>query len=297
MASGKKLIVIVPPDGKQVRSIRLRSALIVIVCLLFLGGFGGYFIPLSSTTVNAVRQTEKNNLTQQNQQLAEGSREAFKLSNLLRKDIKLLEKKIGQLKGEGALKSTSAAPKHLSFPFIGTKSSPPDNIDEICARNESIITHLTAVLTRSPAILNSIPVNYPVTNCRDIAMPFGRFPDPFTNTTKWHYGDDFVAETETPVIATAAGTVARVENDRVWGKRIFITHGFGFTTVYAHLGTVSVFVGKKVNKGDCVATVGITGMTTGPHLHYEIWRNGRPLNPEDYYFPDVDTFFTASSAG
>jgi murein DD-endopeptidase MepM/ murein hydrolase activator NlpD len=291
MASWKKLLVVVPSDGSPVRSVRLRMALVLFVSLLVLAGFGGYFIPLSSTTINAVEKNEKNNLKQQNVKLGQISTDAFRLSGLLRKDLKNLEKKVEQLQNASALSSPAPEPEHPVVPFKRTQLS-FSKVNEICAANETDIIRFYKVLTASPAILNSLPVMYPVVNCHTITNRFGRMSDPFTNMVKFHYGNDFVAEPETPIVATAAGTVSLVENDRLWGKRIIITHGLGFSTVYAHLGSISVFPGKKVKKGDLIATVGISGTTTGPHLHYEIWRSGKAINPEDYYFPDLESFFT-----
>jgi murein DD-endopeptidase MepM/ murein hydrolase activator NlpD len=79
--------------------------------------------------------------------------------------------------------------------------------------------------------------------------------------------------------------VLLVEKHCRWGWRIKLNHKYGFSTVYAHLGTVHVVNGKRVKRGDVIATVGISGLTTGPHLHYEVWQKGKQVNPLDYIFP------------
>jgi murein DD-endopeptidase MepM/ murein hydrolase activator NlpD len=120
-----------------------------------------------------------------------------------------------------------------------------------------------------------------------VGMRFGNTKDPFTDFTKMHFGIDFFLSRGAPIIATASGIVAKVEDGKMWGKRIFINHAYGFSTVYAHLGNVQVFAGKKVKKGDQIAIAGLSGLSTGVHVHYEIWHNGKAENPEDYFFPVI----------
>jgi murein DD-endopeptidase MepM/ murein hydrolase activator NlpD len=94
-----------------------------------------------------------------------------------------------------------------------------------------------------------------------------------------HEGLDFVAEVGTPIVATAAGTVSRSAWDGSYGNVVEITHIEGFITRYAHLSKRLVEVGQKVQRGDTIAQLGNTGRSTGPHLHYEVIRNERVLNP------------------
>jgi murein DD-endopeptidase MepM/ murein hydrolase activator NlpD len=135
-------------------------------------------------------------------------------------------------------------------------------------------------------LFESLPVNYPVGASESIiSKRFGTGRDPFTGKDKMHYGVDFAAETGTPVRASASGTVTLVEDDPIWGKRIVVTHAQGYRTIYAHLGTVRTVQGRAVKRGDLIGTIGLSGLTTGPHVHFELWYKDRVLNPEEYFFP------------
>jgi murein DD-endopeptidase MepM/ murein hydrolase activator NlpD len=122
-----------------------------------------------------------------------------------------------------------------------------------------------------------------------LAAPFGRLRDPFTGAVKLHQGIDLVAPRGTAVVATADGIVSSVVNDHKWGLRVDLSHGAGFTTMYAHLATVTVRRGEQVKRRETVGTLGSTGLATGPHLHYEVRRNGIPLDPRTLFFPSLDS--------
>jgi murein DD-endopeptidase MepM/ murein hydrolase activator NlpD len=86
----------------------------------------------------------------------------------------------------------------------------------------------------------------------------------------------------TPVKAVMDGTIATVGINSVYGKYIIISHGNGFQTMYAHLNLVSVSQGARVNQGAKIGEVGSTGYSTGPHLHFAVYKNGRAVNPLDF---------------
>jgi murein DD-endopeptidase MepM/ murein hydrolase activator NlpD len=90
---------------------------------------------------------------------------------------------------------------------------------------------------------------------------------------------DFVADIGAPILATAAGTVTRSSWEASYGNVVEVSHVEGFTTRYAHLSKRLVEVGQKVQRGDTIAQLGNTGRSTGPHLHYEVLRHDRVLNP------------------
>ena len=115
-----------------------------------------------------------------------------------------------------------------------------------------------------------------------LSRGFGIKIDPFTGTKQPHLGIDLAADIGTPVYATADGTVSFVGRDRGLGRMIRINHLSGYTSVYAHLSQVKVKRGEQVKRGDLIATVGNTGYSTGPHLHYEVRFRDQPKNPLDY---------------
>jgi len=104
-----------------------------------------------------------------------------------------------------------------------------------------------------------------------------------TGVRSMHYGVDFAAQVGTPVMATADGKVVETRYSKTLGKMIAIDHGFGIITRYGHLHERQVSTGQIIERGQIIGSVGRTGlMTTGPHLHYEVHVNGRPVDPTKF---------------
>jgi len=112
-----------------------------------------------------------------------------------------------------------------------------------------------------------------------ITSPFGPRVDPFTHTESFHSGIDIAAPYGTDVYAARGGTVAEIGDDREYGNYVLLQHAGGYQTLYGHLSRVLVELNQRVASGMIIAKVGSTGMSTGPHLHFEIRRNGRPEDP------------------
>jgi murein DD-endopeptidase MepM/ murein hydrolase activator NlpD len=139
-------------------------------------------------------------------------------------------------------------------------------------------------------MLRSIPAIQPVSNkdLKRTASGFGLRIHPIYKISKFHSGMDFTAPTGTDVFATGDGVVKTVKSQRrELGNHIILDHGFGYQTVYAHLDAFNVKVGQKVKRGDIIGFVGNTGLSTAPHLHYEVLLNSRYVNPALYYFNDL----------
>lgn len=111
---------------------------------------------------------------------------------------------------------------------------------------------------------------------------FGRRTDPFTGKVAFHSGVDFSAKEGTEIIAVAAGVVTRSVKDRGYGNMVEINHGNGYVTRYAHNSSNLVKVGDVVKKGQIIALVGSTGRSTGPHVHFEVYKHGRAIDPAAY---------------
>lgn len=111
---------------------------------------------------------------------------------------------------------------------------------------------------------------------------YGWRKDPFHGRRQFHRGVDIVADYGEPVMATANGVVSRVSRQPDYGKVIDISHGHGYVSRYGHLSEILVRAGQRVERGDLIGRVGSTGRSTGPHLHYEIHRDGRRINPWSY---------------
>ena len=102
-----------------------------------------------------------------------------------------------------------------------------------------------------------------------------------------HNGMDFTAPPGTPIYATGDGKVTKVGLGSGYGKMVIIEHGFGYKTYYAHLSKYDTKVGRDVKRGEIIGYVGNTGLSSGPHLHYEVWKNGIVMNPVNFYHNDL----------
>ena len=136
----------------------------------------------------------------------------------------------------------------------------------------------------------SIPAIQPVSNKQLIALAsgFGLRIHPVYKVKKMHNGIDFAASIGTPIYATADGTVTSVSvRFSGYGKMVEIDHGFGYRTRYAHMHDFTVKKGQQVKRGDLIGYVGDTGLSTAPHLHYEVFINDRRVDPVHYFFNDL----------
>ncbi len=111
---------------------------------------------------------------------------------------------------------------------------------------------------------------------------FGSRPSPFSGKPSYHPGIDLAAPTGAPVMACAAGTVKEISYNRVYGKHIILRHTDGRVSLYGHLSKIYTALNDRVKAGTIIGAVGSTGMSTGPHLHFEIRENGVPKNPTQY---------------
>lgn len=137
--------------------------------------------------------------------------------------------------------------------------------------------------------LQFFPAIQPIENryLTHTAAGFGMRIHPYYRTKRFHNGMDFAAPMGTPVRATGDGQVEDTQSTGAQGIKVVIDHGFGFKTIYAHLEKYSVKTGQKVSRGEIIGTVGSTGMSIAPHLHYEVHKNGKPVNPVNYFFSEL----------
>ncbi|MFV5688507.1 M23 family metallopeptidase [Flavobacterium sp. ZT3R25] len=139
-------------------------------------------------------------------------------------------------------------------------------------------------------LLSAIPAIQPVRNenLKQLASGFGYRTDPFTKARKMHKGMDFSANTGTPIYATGDGVIAKADNTASgYGNHIVIKHGYGYETLYGHLSKYKVRAGQHVKRGDVIGYVGSTGRSEGPHLHYEVHKDGNVVNPLNFYYGNI----------
>jgi len=147
-----------------------------------------------------------------------------------------------------------------------------DEIELLAKNNESLLTAIPAIQPVSSSDL------------KRMASGYGYRIDPFTKKRTMHWGMDFSAKTGTPIYATGDGRIARADARAVgFGNHVRIDHGFGYVSIYAHMDKIVVRRGNRVKRGDLIGYVGNTGRSVAPHLHYEIVKDGKKINPINFY--------------
>ncbi len=207
-------------------------------------------------------------------------------------DIEHLGRKIRDIaigteeEGESMLMGVGGVGLDVSVPQVETGERTDllaariGNLEKRIEQEETILDSIFTILNDKRSLLDSTPSIWPVKGW--VTSEFGYRVDPFTGRQELHEGLDIAARFGTPVLATADGIVVYAKYERSFGNTVIIEHGYGFSTLYAHLAEVYVQPGQRVERGQVVGAVGNTGRSTGPHLHYEVRKNGVPVDPRDY---------------
>ncbi len=156
---------------------------------------------------------------------------------------------------------------------------------EVKLESESYLK-LIATIDRKQDSLQYLPAIKPVANGR-ITDGFGMRRHPILKIYRHHDGVDFGAKRGTPILAPADGYVTFTGKNGGYGMFVSINHKYGFETRYGHMQKIYVRRGQFVKRGDKIGEVGNTGLSTNPHLHYEVLYHGKPVNPTDFYFSDI----------
>lgn len=150
---------------------------------------------------------------------------------------------------------------------------------------------IISLVTNKTEMLASIPAIQPVSNknLSRMASGFGYRIHPIYKTRKFHYGMDFSAPAGTPIYATGDGKISKVRRSRKGlGNHVIINHGYGYKTLYAHMTKYIVKKGQKVKRGEIIGYVGSTGTSVAPHLHYEVHKDNKKINPVNFYYNDLN---------
>ena len=140
-------------------------------------------------------------------------------------------------------------------------------------------------------MLAALPAIQPVSNknLSRMASGYGYRIHPIYKTRKMHSGMDFSAKTGTEIYATGDGKISKVRKSRRgYGNHVVIDHGYGYKTLYAHMSKYIVRKGQKVKRGEVIGYVGSTGTSVAPHLHYEVHKDGKKINPVNFYYNDLN---------
>ncbi len=150
--------------------------------------------------------------------------------------------------------------------------------------------NIEKMIDRKEDLLAAIPAIQPVSNqdLERVASGFGYRIDPIYKVPKMHAGLDFTAPTGTPIYATADGVVKEANfNSGGYGNHVVVNHGFGYETLYGHMVRIKARRGQRVKRGEIIGWVGNTGKSTGPHLHYEVIKNGIKVDPIYFFYNDL----------
>ncbi|MGF1570373.1 MAG: M23 family metallopeptidase [Nodosilinea sp.] len=228
-------------------------------------------------------------LAQQNQQLSETASEVITDLNAIGAEIEVLKDRAGV--SEDATGQDAAVPQAVPQGGVA-KAAAPEAILDLAKRR---IPGLEAALASSvkPALEETLaseaeqqaafPSGKPLAGELKVSSEFGLRPNPFGGSAyEMHEGLDFGGPVGKPILATAEGVVVQAEYAGGFGNHVKIDHGYSYETLYAHMSELEVKIGDRVERGDVVGYLGSTGRSSGPHLHYSIYRNGQAINPRYY---------------
>jgi murein DD-endopeptidase MepM/ murein hydrolase activator NlpD len=283
------------------RSLKKRLA-IISVCILICLALGtiGYFL-----TSGIIRTPRENILLSQNQKL-------FSLYQSLNEKLDQYEVALSEIRtmDDSIYRSLiGKAPMPPTIRNAGTgghepvlnlrDAAYPGIVANTANKIDQLDSHLKVQMNSFRSVLNAmfsnkdrlvhLPAIMPISNenLRHTGSGFGMRLHPILNIVRMHEGIDFHAPVGTEVYATAAGVVKDVRTSETFGKVIVIDHGYGLETFYAHLSDYNVRIGEKVERGNLIGFVGNTGLSAGPHLHYEVHIFNREVDPVNYFFQDL----------
>ena len=145
------------------------------------------------------------------------------------------------------------------------------------------IEDMAAELERLKSVKGTGSFVWPSASSRKVTSEFGSRKHPVYGTYRYHYGIDIGASYGTSILAADSGTVLTATYNSSYGNYVVITHGNGYRTLYAHMSKIYASKGDSVRQGDVVGLVGSTGVSTGPHIHFEIIKDGAKVNPLDFF--------------
>lgn len=183
--------------------------------------------------------------------------------------------------------------KYLKFPakekakLLSINSQRLDTIEYKIKMKTELYNDFYDLIAANESFLSKIPAILPIRDNTDNnpVYGFGQHLDPFYKTSVFHTGLDLAIPVGTPIIATGGGVVTRtLTKRRQYGKHIIISHGNGYESLYANLSEIRVYSGKHVKRGDIIAFSGNTGKSAAPHLHYEVRKDGKAVDPANFVF-------------
>ena len=231
-------------------------------------------------------------LTQRNQNLSETASEVLTELDSIGDEIQVLKNRAG-LPDENS-ESTRLLPSDVEIPPRGgvAQEAPAEAMFDEAQRqlpslqvllSRAVKPALNQTLESEAAQAAAFPSGKPVAGSKAISSEFGLRSNPFGGRGyEMHEGLDFSGPVGKPILATAEGVVVTAEYGGGYGNHVKIDHGYSYETLYAHMSKLEVKIGDRVKRGDVLGYLGNTGRSSGPHLHYGIYRNGQAVNPRYY---------------
>ena len=300
MADRRWTVMVVPHGSDSPRSFSISERAVraaaytgSVLGLIALVGIGSAVASAGRAISRIVRPSEANAMSHSAPR--DVSEVASRVASL-RDTLEVIRKREAQIRllaGLPATDSGGADSAQGQLAALGDSAARPESMQ---ADVETLIQRADLLSARFAAVTDSLEINAKRLSSVPSIMPtagwltsqFSRNrKHPILHITRPHEGIDVVAPMGAPIVAPASGVVTKVARESGYGNVLEIDHGNGIVTRYAHCSRIDVRQGQRVTRGQSVAAVGKTGLSTGPHLHYEIHVNGKVVDPLTYVLPDV----------
>jgi len=278
-------LLIVPKLGGSIREHTFTVRTLVLLAALVIFGFVSLYFTLRDIHPFLIERNELMNLRAENKNLEEQLLEITKRIILLKKKIDGINRKEAEIRKLAKLDEEGKP----AFIPPEVRDAAQQKIEKINADLRNLTTlsryydSLIDKISSQTDIISHLPTLRPVCDSAYVSARFGMKEDPFSGKVKPHQGLDFAFHIGTPVRAAASGTVSFTGKEKGFGNVVRINHGYGFETMYAHLDQVRTSAGRTVVKGQEIGSLGNSGRSIGPHLHYEVLKNGKQVDPETYF--------------
>jgi murein DD-endopeptidase MepM/ murein hydrolase activator NlpD len=283
----------------------LAGLVLIVTALLILAGWSGYKVAVSQLEPTAPADSEL--VDQWQSRLSEQKTELSRIERNVQQQVDALTLRLGEMQGrllrldalgQRFLESGLVASDEFDFDQPAAVGGPEEGldgdsftapeltsmIDQLARRiedREQQLRMLDMVTSRQKLEKELFVEGRPIT-WGWLSSKYGYRSDPFTGKRTWHAGVDLAGKEGSDIISVAGGVVTYADERYGYGNLVEVDHGDGLVTRYAHAKAIKVKVGDVVQKGQVLALMGSTGRSTGPHVHFEVTRNGKSENPETY---------------
>jgi murein DD-endopeptidase MepM/ murein hydrolase activator NlpD len=294
LGNQKFTVMFIPHSEKRVINLKINVYLMVFGCVLLAFVLIGFFFLSTQYSGSSRIMASKDNALNKSEASLEIMRE--ELTQLQKSTAvfeNTLENTLGALGIDKSVKNTPQNIKGDLSTFLGLEEIEDSDIQELAeiknlndflVKSVEPLNEITNVLQAQKDLLVDIPTLWPLKGVRGrITANFGPSEHPFTHQWYLHKGIDIAYGYGVPIVSTAEGKVIEVEYEPMnFGNHILIRHKYGFYTKYGHLQQVNVTTGQEIQQGQVIGTMGSTGLSTGPHLHYEVRIGSEVVDPSKY---------------